>query len=158
LAGWTDSTATVYDTAVQLYRGLGLDRPRIRLLGVKCENLRAAGDVPEQLTFDDALAGALAADRPRADAADAVIDAARAKFGAAAVGYATLLPRSARQASPVPRERPTGAETGHGPRNLSTSWPDRNFRSGETPRMLEGDSRFATKPRRAATVDPNDDP
>ena len=42
LPGWTDATATVFDTAAELYAGLGLDRPRIRLVGVKCENLREA--------------------------------------------------------------------------------------------------------------------
>ena len=55
LAGWTDATATIYDTAAQLYDALKLDRPRIRLVGVKCENLREAGEVAEQLSFDDLL-------------------------------------------------------------------------------------------------------
>ncbi|MDT4930714.1 MAG: polymerase, partial [Pseudonocardiales bacterium] len=43
LPSWTDSTGELYETAVDLYRGLGLDRPRIRLVGVKAENLREAG-------------------------------------------------------------------------------------------------------------------
>jgi DNA polymerase IV len=81
LAGWTDSSATIFQTAMDLYTGLNLDQPRIRLVGVKCENLRAAGDAPEQLSFDDL----------GAPATDAVLDAARAKFGSAALGYATLL-------------------------------------------------------------------
>jgi DNA polymerase-4 len=81
LPGWTDSSRTIFTTATELYASLDLDRPRIRLVGVKCENLRAAGDAPEQLTFDDVTA----------PATDAVIDAARARFGSAALGYATLL-------------------------------------------------------------------
>ena len=66
LAGWTDATATIYDTAAELYDALKLDRPRIRLVGVKCENLREAGEVAEQLSFDDLLAShAGAPARPR---------------------------------------------------------------------------------------------
>ena len=107
LPGWTDTTATIYRSAVELYASLGLDRPRIRLVGVKAENLRASTEVAEQLSFDDLAdpdrpAGAVGAPagpgRDRApDAArratDAVIDAARERFGAGAVGYATLLHR-----------------------------------------------------------------
>jgi DNA polymerase-4 len=81
LPGWTDSSSTIFQTAMDLYRGLGLDQPRIRLVGVKCENLRMAGDAAEQLSFDDVAA----------PATDAVLDAARAKFGSQALGYAALL-------------------------------------------------------------------
>ena len=42
LPGWVDDTATIYATACQLYDSLRLDRPRIRLVGVKAENLRDA--------------------------------------------------------------------------------------------------------------------
>jgi DNA polymerase-4 len=89
LPGWTDDTATIYRTAIELYAALDLDQPRIRLAGVKCENFRAAGDAPEQLTLD-----ILAAEtgRPRPRGTDAVIDAARVRFGSGAVGYGTLLP------------------------------------------------------------------
>ena len=55
LPGWTDSTQSIYATAAELYDSLGLDRPRVRLVGVKCENLREAGTVGEQLSFDDLL-------------------------------------------------------------------------------------------------------
>jgi DNA polymerase-4 len=83
LPGWTDSSNTIFKTATELYRSLDLDRPRVRLVGVKCENLREAGRAPEQLSFDDI-------ETPAA-ATDAVLDAARARFGATALGYAALL-------------------------------------------------------------------
>jgi DNA polymerase IV len=86
LPGWTDATTTIYQTTVELYSGLGLDQPRIRLAGVKCENFRVASRAPEQLTLG---ADAVDTERP---ASDRVLDAARARFGSDAVGYATLLP------------------------------------------------------------------
>src|SRR3954447_12710088 len=52
LRTWTTSTTEIFDTAVDLYRALRLDRPRIRLVCVKAEGLRAAGGIPEQLTLD----------------------------------------------------------------------------------------------------------
>jgi DNA polymerase-4 len=52
LANWTDGTAEIGAAASELYRGLDLDRPRVRLVGVKAENLRAAADAHEQLTLD----------------------------------------------------------------------------------------------------------
>jgi DNA polymerase-4 len=114
LAGWTSSATDVYGTAVELYRSLQLDKPRIRLVGVKCEGLREEAEAPEQLTLDlspaqwpgaddhalteqDRRARRAQSDRRdrrdrRGDAtADAAIDAARARFGADAVRPATLL-------------------------------------------------------------------
>ncbi|MDP9116155.1 MAG: DNA polymerase IV [Actinomycetota bacterium] len=120
----TDSTPTIYATAIELYRGLDLDRPRIRLVGVKAENLRVARDAAQQLTLDvlplpppDALVPgnqgvqrhgapvneARATDRAGAERA---IDAARARFGADAVRYATLVRGPAeveRKSTPEPR-------------------------------------------------------
>ena len=96
LPGWTAATTEIYETALDLYRSLRLDRPRIRLVGVKAEGLREAGDAPEQLTLD--LAGerpatleATAEPRRPATRADAAVDAARARFGAQAVQPASLV-------------------------------------------------------------------
>jgi DNA polymerase-4 len=89
LPGWTDATDEIYATAVELYRSLHLDRPRIRLVGVKCEGLRAADGIAEQLTLD--LDGE-PPDTPSRIRTDSVVDAARARFGSAAVRPGTLLP------------------------------------------------------------------
>jgi DNA polymerase-4 len=102
LPSWTDSTGELYETAVDLYRGLGLDRPRIRLVGVKAENLREAGAIPEQLTLDMSAKAEPAPGRKRADQA---IDAARARFGAAAVRPGSLL-ASPGDAAPNPHPSP----------------------------------------------------
>ena len=84
----TDSADTIFGVATELYRALGLDQPRVRLVGVKCENLEDAASAPEQLSFDDLVPEGMA--RP-GRATDAVVDAARRRFGADAVGYGTLL-------------------------------------------------------------------
>jgi DNA polymerase-4 len=73
----------IYDTARHLYDGLGLERVRIRLVGVRVEGLAAAQDAPRQLTLDEP-----ADDRREAEVA---IDALRARFGADAVRAARLL-------------------------------------------------------------------
>jgi DNA polymerase-4 len=83
LPSWTDSDDTIYRTARELYAALDLDRPRIRLVGVKCENFRNAAGAPEQLTLETGDCGP-AGRRPRADR---VLDAARARFGAGAIRY-----------------------------------------------------------------------
>jgi DNA polymerase-4 len=91
LPGWVDSTAAVYAAAADLYRGLALDQPRIRLVGVKCENLRPAGSAPEQLSLDEAWDGDVVRPGPFRPGVDAVADAARSRFGRAAIRPATLL-------------------------------------------------------------------
>jgi DNA polymerase-4 len=88
LPAWTASTGEIYETAVALYRSLNLDQPRIRLVGVKCEALRETDSVPEQLTLN---LSSEAMDAPVRSRADLAIDAARARFGAAAVQPGTLL-------------------------------------------------------------------
>ncbi|HEX8079708.1 MAG TPA: DNA polymerase IV [Jatrophihabitans sp.] len=88
LAEPTDAASVVYSETVKLYRSLKLDRPRIRLVGVKAENLRPAGEAT-QLALD------LFGDEPPAGApTDRVIDALAARFGKPVVGPASLLGRS----------------------------------------------------------------
>lgn len=87
---WTESTARIYDTAVELYRSLDLDQPRVRLVGVKCEGLREAADAPEQLTLDMSAATTAPSRSARPDRA---VDAARVRFGAGAITSGTLLNR-----------------------------------------------------------------
>ncbi|MGI8665842.1 MAG: DNA polymerase IV, partial [Jatrophihabitans sp.] len=97
----TDAAAIVYREALQLYRALNLDQPRIRLVGVKVENLRPASE-PTQLAFD--LTGA--ATRP-AVAVDHAIDALTARFGEAAVRPASLLaPSAVSSAGGINRAKP----------------------------------------------------
>lgn len=103
LSGWTDATATVYDIAAQLYDGLGLDRPRIRLVGVKCENLRPAGEIAEQMSFED-----LGTDEFASSATDRVLDTARHRFGGGAIGYAALLGRP--DAATEPEQLPVSGD------------------------------------------------
>ncbi|UQX87202.1 DNA polymerase IV [Jatrophihabitans telluris] len=78
----TNSSATIHEVAMQLYRELHLDRPRIRLVGVKAENLRNA-DEPTQLALDFPTgspragmprAGALQASAPEAGAPQAGLE------------------------------------------------------------------------------------
>jgi DNA polymerase-4 len=95
LPSWTASTGAIYETAVELYRSLRLDQPRIRLVGVKSENLQPADGLAEQLTLDltaQPLAG------PSRNRADQAIDAALARFGSAAVQSGTLLTVPGRRA------------------------------------------------------------
>jgi DNA polymerase-4 len=80
LPAWTDSDQLIRATAGELYRSVGLDRPRVRLVGVKAENFRAAAAAPQQLTLD-------AAHHSAGAGTDQVIDAARRRFGDAALRY-----------------------------------------------------------------------
>jgi DNA polymerase-4 len=86
LAEPTDSSSVVYAASLELYRSLDLDRPRVRLVGVKVENLRPAG-AATQLALD----WGSGQDDDRNTAADRVVDALAARFPDAAVGPATLL-------------------------------------------------------------------
>ena len=65
LAEPTDSSSGVYQAAVDLYRLLDLDKPRIRLVGVKAENLRPATEAV-QLALDLAPQPAVAVRGPAA--------------------------------------------------------------------------------------------
>ena len=81
----TDVARVVYDTARALYDALGLERARLRLVGVRVEGLAAAEATPRQL----ALGGAGEEWR----AAERAADRAAARFGPGAVRPATLVRR-----------------------------------------------------------------
>jgi DNA polymerase IV len=79
----TDITREIYETAAALFRGLGLQRARIRLVGVRLEGL-----VPRVTVYRQLLLG----DRDHGWAeADQAVDRAVTRFGSAAVQPASLL-------------------------------------------------------------------
>lgn len=79
----TDTARQVYATALQLYEALGLDRARIRLVGVRIEGLLAAGTISRQLALDE---------RPQGwREAEVASDQAAHRFGSGAVKPATLI-------------------------------------------------------------------
>lgn len=73
----TDTAKEIFDVARGLYESLGLQRVRIRLVGVRMEGLGDATEAPHQLTFDEP-------DHGHRDA-EVAIDALRSRFGASAV-------------------------------------------------------------------------
>ena len=106
----TDVGQELYDTARALYDALGLDRARIRLVGVRAERLIEAGSAAQQLELG-------AREHGRRDAELAADRAAR-RFGAGAVRPATLLHRDGRPGRRAPstrqdpRSRPSSAAGG----------------------------------------------
>ena len=80
----TDVTAEVYAAAAGLFARLGLQRARIRLVGVRVEGLVPRGQVHRQLVLGERERGWSDADR--------AVDKATARFGRGAVTPATLLP------------------------------------------------------------------
>jgi DNA polymerase-4 len=79
----TDVTQEVYRTATDLFTGLGLQRARIRLVGVRVEGLVPRGTVQRQLVLGERERGW--------SEADVAVDRATRRFGTAAVRPATLL-------------------------------------------------------------------
>ncbi len=79
----TDVARVVYETARGLYDALGLQRARIRLVGVRVEGLTPTGTTPRQL--------ALGGSGEEWRAAEQASDRAAARFGAGAVRPATLV-------------------------------------------------------------------
>ncbi len=91
----TDVTREVYETAALLLSGLGLQRARVRLVGVRLEGLVPRGSVCRQLVLGSRDQG-----WPEADQA---VDRAVWRFGPAAVQPASLLTRAAPgSARPLP--------------------------------------------------------
>ncbi|GAB2758083.1 DNA polymerase IV [Nocardioides pakistanensis] len=79
----TDVTQVVYRTAADLYAALGLQRARVRLVGVRVEGLLPRVAVHHQMMLGEREHGWSDADR--------AVDRAATRFGAAAVRPATLL-------------------------------------------------------------------
>ena len=79
----TDVTVEIYRTAVELYDALGLQRARVRLVGVRVEGLRARTAVHRQLRLGEREHGWADADR--------AVDRAVRRFGTAAVHPASLI-------------------------------------------------------------------
>jgi len=80
----TDVGRTVYATVRELYLALGLDRARLRLVGVRVEGLQDAAGGHRQLAFDEREHGWREAEQ--------AVDRASARFGAGAVRPASLVP------------------------------------------------------------------
>jgi DNA polymerase-4 len=89
----TDVARVVYATASGLYAALGLDRARLRLVGVRVEGLTDAADGYHQLALDE---------RPQGwREAEQAVDRASARFGAGAVRPASLVSDQAAGAQAV---------------------------------------------------------
>ena len=79
----TDVARVVYDTAVGLYDALGLERARLRLVGVRVEQLAPAETLAHQLQLGERDVGWREAEQ--------AVDRASRRFGAGAVRPATLV-------------------------------------------------------------------
>jgi DNA polymerase-4 len=79
----TDVGRVVYDTAMGLYDALGLERARIRLVGVRVEGISDAADAPHQLALGERERGWREAEQ--------AVDRAARRFGAGVVRPAALV-------------------------------------------------------------------
>lgn len=95
----TDVSRDISAMARELYDTLGLQRARIRLVGVRVEQLSEASSTPVQVALDEPEHGWRDADR--------AIDRASARFGAGSVRPASLLADRDRRGS-----RPTAGRNG----------------------------------------------
>ncbi|MFG2000083.1 DNA polymerase IV [Spirillospora sp. NPDC048911] len=79
----TDLSRVIYITARELYEAAGLERVRLRLVGVRVENLGPADQAPRQLAFDEPESGWREAER--------AVDQAAHRFGSGTVRPAALV-------------------------------------------------------------------
>ncbi|MDL4771022.1 MULTISPECIES: DNA polymerase IV [Thermomonosporaceae] len=84
----TDLARVIYITACELYEAAGLERVRLRLVGVRVENLDPADQAPRQLALDEPESGWREAER--------AMDQAAHRFGRGTVRPAALVRRDAR--------------------------------------------------------------
>jgi DNA polymerase-4 len=118
LAEHTDVARVVHATVLDLYARLGLDRARLRLVGVRIEGLIEVSTGHHQLALDE---------RPQGwREAEQAVDRASARFGAGAVRPASLVTDSAgrRPVNPLPAPRPR-------PRRPPAEYQDDLFQSRE---------------------------
>ena len=98
----TDVARDLYAAACGLYAALGLDRARLRLVGVRVEGLVETATAPRQPRLDERAHGWGDAER--------AVDRATSRFGAGAVRPAALV---ARQDQTIPTQDPsTSGDTG----------------------------------------------
>ncbi|PID96316.1 MAG: DNA polymerase IV [Actinomycetales bacterium] len=107
----TDVSREIFAAARALYDALGLQRARVRLVGVRVDGLVPAGQAIHQLRFDEPDRGWREADQ--------AVDRASARFGAGVVRPAVLVP-DARKAPGGPRH-PGQADAGQ---DLRENAPD----------------------------------
>ena len=91
----TDVGRVVYDTALGLYAALGLERARIRLVGVRVEGISDTDSAPHQLALGEREHGWRDAEQ--------AVDRASRRFGAGAVRPATLVDPSGTGGNPPTR-------------------------------------------------------
>ncbi|USQ82150.1 DNA polymerase IV [Ornithinimicrobium faecis] len=104
----TDVTRDIFGTATALYAALGLQRARIRLLGVRLEGLTDAADTPVQGMLDEPERGWRDAER--------AMDRAVEKFGSGIVRPASLVVRDEARGDHEGRPRPErGPQGARGP-------------------------------------------
>jgi DNA polymerase-4 len=90
----TDLAHVIYATACALYAAAGLERVRLRLVGVRMENLAPANEAAHQLALDEPEVGWREAER--------AMDRVARRFGRGAIGPAALVrPDEAKDGSDV---------------------------------------------------------
>jgi len=92
----TDSGRTIHEAAVGLFDALGLQRARIRLVGVRLEKLVEASQAPIQGVIGEPEHGWRDADR--------AVDRARSRFGSGSVRPASLIERDTSASARRPRD------------------------------------------------------
>ena len=97
----TDVGRLVYDTAMGMYDALGLERARIRLVGVRVEAILDADDQPHQLQLGEREHGWRSAEQ--------AVDRAARRFGAGAVRPAALVEPAGELDPDMVRRAPGGA-------------------------------------------------
>lgn len=94
LANPTDTAQEIFQVAQSLLDAMNLQRIRVRLVGVRAENLVPGLDVPEQLQFGERQSGWREAER--------VLDKVTAKFGKSMLRQARLIPPESPESAESP--------------------------------------------------------